>query len=67
MLGTEQRHERDAPSSQSHHVADSIRIHAGLVRHQTDPPVADQVHAVVEQDFDAGARPLWCGPGSTPG
>jgi hypothetical protein len=67
MLGTEERHERDARSSQSHHVADSIRIHTGLVRHQPGPAVADEVHAVLEQDLDAGPRPLLYGPGPASG
>jgi hypothetical protein len=64
MLGAEQRHERDPCSSQPRHVADPIRIHPGLVRHQADPTAADQVHAVVEQHLDARLYPIWSGAGS---
>ena len=42
VLGAEQRHQPDSRRPQSHHVADTARIHARLVGHQADPPVADQ-------------------------
>jgi len=67
MFGTEERHERDARSSQSHQVADAIRIHAGLVRHQPDPAAADQVKTVGQQDLDAWAYPIPSGAGSRRG
>jgi hypothetical protein len=53
MLGAEKGYELNSSRPQSRHVADSIRIHTGLVRHQSDSTVADQVCAVVEQDRDA--------------
>ncbi len=42
VLRAEQRHEPDASRPQSHHVTGSFGVHAGLVGHQPDPPVADQ-------------------------
>ena len=57
MLGAEKGYELNPSRPQSRYVADTSRIHAGLVRHQPDAMVADQVHAVGQQDRDPGAHP----------
>ena len=56
MLRAEQSHKIDISGSQSHHVTDTLRIDAGLIGHQTDPAVANQVCAVLEQHRNAGAH-----------
>jgi beta-N-acetylhexosaminidase len=56
MLRAEQRHEIDASGSQSHHVTDPLGIHAGLIRNQADPTVANEMQTVFEQHRNAGAN-----------
>jgi hypothetical protein len=56
MLRAEQRHKVDIGRSQSHHVTDTLGIDAGLIGYQTNPAVADQVYAVLEQHDNAGAH-----------
>jgi hypothetical protein len=56
MLRAEQRHKVDIGRSQSHHVTDTLGIDAGLIGHQANPAVANQMHAVLEQDDNAGAH-----------
>jgi hypothetical protein len=64
MLGAEQGYELNPSRPQSRHIADSLRIDPGLVCHQSDPTVADQVQAVGEQDRNSGMHPSPGGPGS---
>jgi hypothetical protein len=64
MLGTEESHQRHTGSTQPCRVADSFRIHTGLIRHQTDSTAAYQMQAVAQQDRDAGAHPVRCATGS---
>jgi hypothetical protein len=54
MLGAEKGHELNPSRPQSRHVTDALRIYPGLVGHQSDSTVADQVYAVVEQDGNPG-------------
>ena len=35
-------------------IAYAINVYPGLIGHQTDPPVTDEMHAVSKQDVDAG-------------
>ena len=56
MLRAEQSHKIDISGSQSYHVTDTLGIDAGLIGHQTDPAVANQVCAVLEQYRNAGAH-----------
>lgn len=57
MLRTEESHQLDPGGSQSLHVAHPLGIHAGLIRDQADPPVADQMQTVGQQDSDPGTDP----------
>jgi hypothetical protein len=56
MLRAEQSHKIDIAGSQSHHVTDTLGIHAGLIGHQANPAAADQMHTVLEQHRNAGAH-----------
>jgi beta-N-acetylhexosaminidase len=57
MLGAEQCYELDAGRPQSNHVADPLRVHAGLVCHQAYPTVTHKVKTVGQQELETRASP----------
>jgi hypothetical protein len=56
MLRAEQSHKIDTGGSQSHHITDTLGIDTRLVGYQANPAVANQMHTVLEQHYDAGAH-----------